>query len=448
MINLASPLPSCPPPDTISTIPPTAQLGQPVAAGAGGVDRAGGAVGLGVGEGVLSTSLICYHACYLALIQHQDTDYPMNFGLTDEQQILTNVARRFVAERVPMSKVRDVTESPNAIDDNLWSEMADLGWFGLTVDEAYGGAGLGFVDLAVLLEETGRGLLPGPLVSTSLAATAISEFGNDEQKQRYLPSLADGSAIGSLAVLEENDLLGPDGIALIGTKESDGYCLSGAKRFVHDVGSSTLFIVPFRAGKDIALAVVPSSADGVRAKSHSTMDQTKRMGDLSLEGVFVPHGDVLGETKNGAAALSRLLDLAAVAVTAEMIGAMDRALEITTEYAKNRIQFGAPIGKYQGVKHPLAEMYVDVETSRSLVYYAAWCVSDQPEALPAAAARAKAYASEAFTRIGIDGVQLHGAIGFTAEYDIQLYLKRSKWALPAFGDAAFHYERLARLGGY
>ena len=152
--------------------------------------------------------------------------------------------------------------------------------------------------------------------------------------------------------------------------------------------------------------------------------------------------------KDGSAALARLLDLAAVAVTAEMVGAMDRALEITTNYAKERIQFGAPIGKYQGVKHPLAEMYVDVETSRSLVYYAAWCVSDRPEELPAAAARAKAYASEAFTRIGIDGVQLHGAIGFTAEYDIQLYLKRSKWALPAFGDAAFHYERLAQLGGY
>ncbi len=178
------------------------------------------------------------------------------------------------------------------------------------------------------------------------------------------------------------------------------------------------------------------------------MDQTKRLGSLTLDGVLVPQADVLANAKDGSAALARLLDLAAVAVTAEMVGAMDRALEITTNYAKERIQFGAPIGKYQGVKHPLAEMYVDVETSRSLVYYAAWCVSDRPEELPAAAARAKAYASEAFTRIGIDGVQLHGAIGFTAEYDIQLYLKRSKWALPAFGDAAFHYERLAQLGGY
>ncbi|MCH8815596.1 MAG: acyl-CoA/acyl-ACP dehydrogenase [Chloroflexi bacterium] len=372
----------------------------------------------------------------------------MNFGLTEEQQMLSNVARRFLEERAPMSTVRDIMESPEAFDDKLWSAMAELGWPGLIVDEAYGGVDLGFVDLTVLLEETGRGLLPAPLISSSLAAAAISEFGSDAQKQRYLPSLADGSAIGTLAILEDSDFLGPDGIELTGAKEGDGYRLTGAKRFVHDVGVATIFIVPFRAAGDILFAVVQSSTKGVSSQSHPTMDQTKRMGDLTLDGVIVSKDDVLAGASDGAAALARLLDLATVAVTAEMIGAMDRALEMTTQYAKDRVQFGSPIGKYQGVKHPLAEMYVDVETSRSLLYYAAWCVSEKPEALPVAAARAKAYASDAFTRIGIDGVQLHGAIGFTAEYDVQLYLKRSKWALPAFGDAEFHYERIASLGGY
>jgi alkylation response protein AidB-like acyl-CoA dehydrogenase len=178
------------------------------------------------------------------------------------------------------------------------------------------------------------------------------------------------------------------------------------------------------------------------------MDQTKRMGDLTLDNVTIADADILPTAGDGSAALSRLLDLGAVAVTAEMIGAMDRALEITSDYAKNRIQFGAPIGKYQGVKHPLAEMYVDVETSRSLLYYAAWCVEESPDELPLAVARAKAFASEAFTRIGVDSVGLHGAIGFTAEYDIQLYLKRSKWALPAYGNADYHYDRVASLGGY
>jgi len=372
----------------------------------------------------------------------------MNFGLTEEQRILRNVARRFLDERAPITRVRDVMESPQGFDPDMWPAMAELGWLGLVADEAYGGAGLDWVDLVVLLEETGRGLLPAPLISTSLAAAAISEFGTGAQKQRYLPSLADGSAIGTLALLEDSDVLGPDGVQLAGTPEGAAFRLSGAKRFVQDAGIATLFIVPFRAGDAIRFALVKSDAAGVSASSRLTMDQTKRMGDLTLDGVLVEAGGLLATAGDGSIALARLLDLGAVAVTAEMIGAMDRALEITTEYAKSRIQFDAPIGKYQGVKHPLAEMFVDVETSRSLLYYAAWCVLESPEGLPLAAARAKAYASEAFTRIGINGVQLHGAIGFTAEYDIQLYLKRSKWALPAFGDAEYHYDKVASLGGY
>jgi alkylation response protein AidB-like acyl-CoA dehydrogenase len=372
----------------------------------------------------------------------------MNFGLTEEQRILQNVAKRFLDERAPMSKVRDIMESPDGFDPDTWSAMAELGWQGIVIDDSYGGVGLGWVDLAVLLEETGRGLLPSPLVSTSLAAAAISEFGTDDQKKRFLPSLADGSAIGTVAMLEESDVLGPDGVQLAATKEGSGLRLNGTKRFVPDVGVATLFIVPVRDGKNVRLAVVEAGTEGVVKKSHPTMDQTKRMGDLELSNVVVSESDILSTAGDGSDALARLLDLGAVAVTAEMVGAMDRALEITSDYAKNRIQFDAPIGKYQGVKHPLAEMFVDVETSRSLLYYAAWCVGESPEELPLAVARAKAYASEAFTRIGVDSVGLHGAIGFTAEYDIQLYLKRSKWALPAYGNADYHYERVASLGGY
>jgi alkylation response protein AidB-like acyl-CoA dehydrogenase len=372
----------------------------------------------------------------------------MNFGLTEEQQILRNVARRFLDERAPMSKVRDVMESPEGFDPDIWSGMAELGWLGLVIDEAYGGVGLGWVDLAVLLEDTGRGLLPSPLISTSLAAAAISELGSDDQKNRFLPSVADGSTIGAVAILEEGEVLGPDGIQLAGAADDSGFRLNGAKRFVPDVGVATLFVVPFRDGDNVRFALIQTGADGLVQQTHPTMDQTKRMGDLTLNNVLVFGDDILPVSGDGTDALARLLDLGALAVTAEMIGAMDRALEITSEYAKNRIQFGAPIGKYQGVKHPLAEMYVDVETSRSLLYYAAWCVEESPDALPLAIARAKAYASEAFTRIGVDGVGLHGAIGFTAEYDIQLYLKRSKWALPSYGNADYHYERVASLGGY
>ena len=370
----------------------------------------------------------------------------MNFGLTEEQEVLRTVARRYIDERAPMSVVRRIMESPEAFDEEIWTSIADLGWPGLTVAEEYAGAGLGWVDLVVLLEETGRGLLPAPLVSTSLAAAAVSEFGSDAQKKRYLPSLANGSAIGTLAVLEGNDVLGSTGIALRGVSEGAGYRLTGAKNFVHDAGAATLLIVPFLEDGKIALAIVESISEGVTVTSRRTMDETKSMGDVRFDNVLVSSGAVL--PSGGESALNRLLDLAAVAVTAEMVGAMDRDLEITTQYAKDRIQFDQPIGKYQGVKHPLAEMHVDVETSRSLMYYAAWCAMGAPQELPRAAARAKAYASEAFTRIGIDGVQLHGAIGFTAEYDIQLYLKRSKWALVAFGDTEYHYQRVATAGGY
>jgi alkylation response protein AidB-like acyl-CoA dehydrogenase len=371
----------------------------------------------------------------------------MNFGLTTEQQILANVARRFLEDRAPMPRVRDIMESPNGFDADLWSGMAGLGWLGLTIGEDYGGTGLEWVDLAVLLEETGRGLLPSPLVSHSLAATAISEFGNDEQERRLLPSLADGSAIGTVALLEDSEILGPGGIELAGTPDGRGYRLTGKKSFVQDAGVATVFVVAFRAPGGVRLGIVRSGAEGVEPRAYQTMDQTKRMGDLVLTNAAVAETDIL-VSEDSAAALARLLDLGAVAVTAEMIGAMDRAHEITTQYAKDRTQFGAPIGKYQGVKHPLAEMYVDIETSRSLVYYAAWCVHERPDELPLAAARAKAYAGDAFKRLGVDGVQLHGAIGFTAEYDIQLYLKRSKWAFPAFGDPDYHYERIAAIGGY
>ena len=237
----------------------------------------------------------------------------MNFGLTEEQQILRNVARRFLGDKAPIAKVRDVMESPDAFDPDIWGAMADLGWQGLIVDGAHGGADLGWVDLIVLLEETGRGLLPSPLISTSLAGAAISGFGTDEQKARYLPSLADGSGIGTLAILEESDSPDAEGIQLAGAAEGGGYRLSGRKRFVHDAGVASLFVVPFRAGGAIRFAIIPASAEGVKADGLLTMDATKRMGDVALDDVTVGTGDLLATDGDGSAALAYLLDLGGVA---------------------------------------------------------------------------------------------------------------------------------------
>ena len=374
----------------------------------------------------------------------------MNFGFSDEQELLRRESRKLIDERCPLEQVRKLMATPLGYSEPLWLELAALGWTGLTIPEAYGGAGLGWVDLVVLLEETGRTLFPSPLISTTLAASAVLDLGSEAQRQRYLPRLADGSRIGTLALFDSSDALEPEAITLLGRPKGDDFVLDGTKRFVPDAGAADLFVVAFRSGEaaaDLSLGVVEAGAKGVAAQTFPTLDQTKRLGNLALDGVRIGRDALLGEPGRAGPAIARLLDRGAVAVTGEMVGAAEGALALTVQYARDRIQFDQPIGKYQGVKHPLAEMHVDLESFKSLLYYAAWTLDESPEEVPRSASLAKAYATDAFTRIGIDGVQLHGAVGYTAEYDIQLYLKRSKWARPMFGDADHHYDRVATLGG-
>lgn len=374
----------------------------------------------------------------------------MNFGFSEEQELLRAEVRKFLDQNAPLEEVRKFVDGPDGFSRHLWGRMAELGWVGLSMPEAHGGVGLDWVTLVVLLEETGRTLFPSPLISSVIAAAAIERAGTDDQKTRWLPGLADGSRIGTFALLEANDSLEQRGIALEGKPDGDVTRLSGVKRHVHDAGVADLFVVAFRSGhapECVSLAVVEAFADGLAVESHPAMDRTKPVGDLQLNDVRVAGDALLGEPGSAWPLVSQLVDLGAMLVTAEMVGAAEGALAITTEFAKQRIQFDSPIGRYQGVKHPLAEMYVDVESFKSLLYYAAWAMDDQPEDAPLAISRAKAYATEAFARIGVDGVQLHGAVGYTAEYDIQLYLKRSKWARPAFGDADHHYARIATQGG-
>lgn len=374
----------------------------------------------------------------------------MNFGFTDEQELLRAEVRKFLDGNCPLEEVRKLMETEEGYSPGLWKQLAELGWLGLTVPEEQGGAGLGFVDLVVLLEETGRSLFPSPLLATTLAARAVAELGSAEQRGRWLPGIADGSRIGTLAVLEESDLLAPEGIALAGEPEGEGFRLSGEKLYVPDAGNADLFVVAFRSGPDseaVALAVVEADAPGVEARHSSGMDLTRRLGRLRLDEARVARDALLGAPRGAWPHLQRLLDEGACAVSAEAVGAAQALLELTVGYAKQREQFGQPIGRFQGVKHPLADMYVDIESFRSLVYFAAWALDESPEQAPLAVSRAKAYVSEVFPRLGIDCVQLHGGIGYTWEYDAQLYLKRAKWTRPLYGDAAFHYERVARLGG-
>ena len=374
----------------------------------------------------------------------------MNFGFTEEQDLLRSEVRKFLDQNATMESVRSWSEQAEGYSPKLWSQLAELGWVGLAIPEEHGGAGLDFVTLVVLLEEAGRGLFPSPLISTVLAAKAIEQAGDGKQHSRWLPRLANGSAIGTLAVLEQSDTLAPSGVAVEGKPDGDRIRISGVKRYVSDAASADLFVVAFRSGgsaEDISLAVVEKSQPGVSVQDQPGIDLTKRVGILELHDVAIEKSAVLGSVGGGWPSLSWLLDVGAALVTAEMVGAAEGALRLVTEFAREREQFGSPIGRYQGVKHPLAEMYVDIESFKSLVYFAAWSLDENQAGAALAVSRAKAIASDAFARIGIDGVQLHGGVGYTWEYDIQLYLKRSKWARPAFGDADYHYERIADLGG-
>jgi alkylation response protein AidB-like acyl-CoA dehydrogenase len=373
----------------------------------------------------------------------------MNFGFTDEQELLRSEVRKFLDDSCPLEHVRKITEDASGpgYSRELWQQIAELGWLGLTIPEAHGGAGLGWVDLVVLLEETGRSLFPSPLISNTLAAHAISRFGNARQQAAWLPALADGSAIGTLALFEEDGAPGPEGIRLAGRAAGKSLTLTGEKLFVGDAAAADLIVVAFRKGKskELGLAVIERGAKGLSAKDLPGIDLTKRLGRIALDAVKIGRDAVL--PKGNAAAIAHLVDVGALAVTAEGVGAAEAALRLTAGYAKQRVQFGRPIGTFQAVKHPLAEAYVDTQSFQSLVYYAAWCLDHAHKDLPFAVARAKAYASEALPKLGIDTIQLHGGIGYTWEYDAHLYLKRAKWLRPAFGDADWHYERVATLGG-
>ena len=358
----------------------------------------------------------------------------MDFGFSEEQNLLREQVRRFMADELPSSTVRALTRGEDTERRAaLWKQAAELGWLALIVPERFGGVGLKWIDLAVVLEECGRALCPLPILSAARAAAAIARCGDEDQRRAWLPRIASGEAVFGISLYDEANWIDPQGIRLVG-----GDSLTGAKPFVQDGASSTHLLIATRSGDSLALAIV-ATAD-VEVTPQPAVDGTKPTAKVGLNAVRPL--DTLSISTDD---LDFLTDCGAVGVTCEAIGAAEAVLELTSEYAKTRIQFDNPIGKYQGVKHRLADMFVDIESFKSLAYYAAWAVDDAADELPRAASLAKAYASDAFARIGIDGVGLHGAIGFTAEYDAQLYLKRSKWVRSAFGDADFHYRRVAAM---
>jgi alkylation response protein AidB-like acyl-CoA dehydrogenase len=373
----------------------------------------------------------------------------MDFGFSEEQELLRNTARDFLAKECPMTFVRQMMEDERGFTDAFWRKVAEQGWTGLLVPEQFEGAGLTFVDMVVVLEEMGRAVVPGPFFSTAiLGAVALAEGGSDAQKQAYLPKLARGELRVALAQLEPSGRWDADGIQLE-AKANGGATLEGTKLFVPDAHTADLLVVAGRApgskgSEGISLFLVDPKAKGVGITVLKTMDQTRKLCEVTLDGVAVPGDAVLGTPGGGWRLLERIVDRGKVGLCAEMCGGAQRVLDMSVEYAKVREQFGKPIGSFQAIQHKCANMLVEVESSKSITYYAAWAVAnDVPEA-PLAAAMAKAYCSDAYRHTAGEGIQIHGGIGFTWEHDMHIYFKRAKSSEVTFGDATWNRELVAQ----
>ncbi len=376
----------------------------------------------------------------------------MNFGFSDEQEQIRAAARKFFENECTSAIVRARMEEPAGVTDEFWAKLAEQGWLGLVYPEEYGGAGLGFVDLTVLMEEMGRVVMPGPYFSTVLlGGLAVLEAGAPDQKKEWLTKIAAGEAKVALAWTEPNARWDAAGVTATAKAADGGYVLNGTKLFVLDAHLADAVVVVARTteGKQpeqgVSLFLVPKGTAGLETKLLPTMDQTRKLCEVALRDVRVPAAALLGAKDGGWAPLARVVERASVALCAEMCGGAQKVLDMTVEYAKIRVAFGRPIGSYQGVKHRAADMLVDVENARSLTYYAAWAVDENVPEAALAASMAKAYCSDAYRKTAGAGIQLHGGIGFTWEHDLHLYFKRAKSSEFTFGDATYHRERVAQL---
>jgi alkylation response protein AidB-like acyl-CoA dehydrogenase len=324
--------------------------------------------------------------------------------------------------------------------------MADqLGLQSLTIPEEFGGSGFTYVELLVVLEEMGAALLCAPFFSSvALGANALLTSGDDEAKKSYLPGIASGETIATLAITEDNGKWDFSGIELAATKKGDGWVLDGHKMFVIDGHVANLIIVAARTGAGVTLFAVAGDAAGLTRVALPTMDQTRKQARLEFSGT---PATLIGTEGGAEAGLSKTLDLAAVALAAEQVGGAQRVLDASVEYAKTRIQFGRPIGSFQAIKHKCADMLLEVESAKSAAYYAAWAAAEDSDELPVVASLAKSYCSEAYFHSAAENIQIHGGIGFTWEHPAHLYFKRAKSSELLLGDPSYHRELLAQRIG-
>jgi len=355
----------------------------------------------------------------------------MQFGLSESQEFLKDSARKFFAGECPSAEVRRLMETDTGYEASLWSKLTDQGYTGIIFPEAYGGVGLGKVELMLLMEEAGRALLPGPFFSTVVLAGAVLDtVCSPADKHKYLAPICRGEARATVAILESNASWNPGDVQLTASNGK----LSGEKVFVTDAAIADFIIVVARNG----VFVVDSKANGLKISSMSAVDLTRKL-------YVVEFTNTPAEEIGASADLAHAFDIATAALAAELVGGMQRTLDITVEYAKTRKQFGKPIGMFQAVQHQCADMYLETESSRSAVYFAGWALEENAPDAATAVSIAKMYASDAGRTVGNRGIQIHGGMGFTWENDVHLYYRRAKGSETAFGDATFHRERIASM---
>jgi len=373
----------------------------------------------------------------------------MDFAPTEEQELLRATARAFLEEKAPMTLARSLLEDAKGSSPALWKQMAELGWVGLTIPESYGGAGLSIVDQVLVLEEMGRALAPVPYLPTLAAVTCLLELGDEEQKRDWLPRIADGSTVATLAITEERGSDEPGDLSLAAQPTHGGFSLEGRKLFVPDAHCADLFVVVARVGgsgeQGLALFLVPADAPGLRIEPQPAMDPLRRLAELRFDEVTLPRGARMGGEVETWPGLRRTLDRVLVMISAEMLGGAQKCLDDSVAYAKERIQFGKPIGVNQAIKHKCADMLSAVESLRSLTHYAAWAAQEGHESAPQSAAMAKACAGESYRHCAKESIQIHGGVGYTWEYDCHLYLKRAMSDDAWLGDSKQYHERIARL---
>jgi len=375
----------------------------------------------------------------------------MDLRFTETQEILKKMARDFLTKECPKTLVRKLEQSEEGYSPEVWRKMAELGWMGLIIPEEYGGMGYTFQDLVVLLEEIGRNILPGPLIATITSTFLILEAGTEEQKKELLPKIAQGELILTTALLEDDGVFDASGITVKATPKGDDFVINGTKLFVEmaHVANHIICITRTKDGivteKGITLFIVDAKATGISCEVMPTIAADK-LCEVRFKNVTVRKKNMLGKIDEGWPIVEMMLRKGAIAKCAESLGAIETCVEMTVAYSKERTQYERPIGAFQALQHKMADMWTAMETSRYLIYEAAWMES---EGLPCAkeASMAKAYVNEVYKDTAKWAVRLHGAIATSADHDIPFYYRRSKAADIAFGGTDFHREIVAQKIG-